>query len=201
VAVLLGGALFAAFCGAVNARLRPAMETLAVSRATNRISETVSQAVSGCVAQQGLSYSDLVTVETDESGQVTSLSRDLSAVSQLQAQLVSEIADALDPLLEESFELPLGTLTGWLALSGRGPTVRVELVSAGDVVVNMSYDFEDAGINQTLHRVLADISVTIFLLIPGETLSATVDSQVCVAETVIVGQVPDTYLYIGNGAG
>jgi hypothetical protein len=79
--------------------------------------------------------------------------------------------------------------------------VRVELLSAGDVVVDMAYEFEDAGINQTLHRVLADITVTVFLLIPGETLSATVDSQVCVAETVIVGQVPDTYLYIENGAG
>jgi sporulation protein YunB len=199
--VLLSAALFAAFCGAVNARLRPAIETLALSRTTNRVSETVSQAVSDCVAAQGLTYSELVTVETDEAGQITSLTRDLSAVSQLQAQLVSEITEALDPLREEAFDLPLGTLTGWLALSGRGPTVRVELLSAGDVMVNMTYDFEDAGINQTLHRVLADISVTVFLLIPGETMSATVDSQVCVAETVIVGQVPDTYLYIGNGAG
>lgn len=193
--------LFGIFWRAVNTRLRPAIETLAVSSATNRVSETISRAVSDCVARYGLTYRDFITMETDETGKVTSLTSNLSASSQLRTQLVSDIVAELDGLRQEEFGIPLGTLTGWIIFSGRGPTVRVELLSAGDVIVDMSHDFEDAGINQTLHRVLLDVSVTVYLLIPGETLSTTVDSQICVAETVIVGEVPGTYLYIGNGAG
>lgn len=193
--------LFGIFWRAVNTRLRPAIETLAVSSATNRVSETISRAVSDCVVRYGLTYRDFITMETDETGKVTSLTSNLSASSQLRTQLVSDIVAELDGLRQEEFGIPLGTLTGWIIFSGRGPTVRVELLSAGDVIVDMSHDFEDAGINQTLHRVLLDVSVTVYLLIPGETLSTTVDSQICVAETVIVGEVPGTYLYIGNGAG
>lgn len=193
--------LFGVFWHAINVRLYPVIETVAVSSATNRISETVSRAVSDCVAQHELTYQDFITMETDETGKVTSLTSNLSAASQLRAQIISDITAELDALRQEEFGIPLGTLTGWVIFSGRGPTVRVELLSVGDVTVDMGHDFEEAGINQTLHRVLLNVSVTVFLLIPGETLSATVNSQICVAETVIVGEVPGTYLYIGNGAG
>lgn len=193
--------LFGVFWRAVNAQMRPAIETLAISSATNRVSETISNAVSDCVAQHGLTYQDFITVETDETGKVTSLTSNLSASSQLKAQIVSDIVADLDGLQQEEFGIPLGTLTGWIIFSGKGPAVRVQLLSAGDVIVDMCHDFEEAGINQTLHRVLLDVSVTVYLLIPGETLSTTVNNQICVAETVIVGEVPGTYLYIGNGAG
>ena len=77
----------------------------------------------------------------------------------------------------------------------------MELLSAGDVTTQFRHSFEQAGINQTLHRVMLDVSVTVYLLIPGETLSTQVDSEICVAETVIVGQVPETYLYLGSEKG
>jgi len=199
LSVLAALLLFLLFCRAVGAYLRPAVETLAVSEAENRISRTVSQAVARCVAEQNLTYGDFINMETDENGRVTSLTSNLSAASLLRSELVGYIGGELDGLREESFGLPLGTLTGWLIFSGRGPTIHVELMSTGDVTVQMRHGFEEAGINQTLHRVLLDVSVTVWLLLPGETLSTQVDSEVCVAETVIVGQVPDTYLYMGNG--
>lgn len=191
--------LFFLFWRAVNACLRPAVETLAVSEATNRISRTITQAVTDCVSQQNLTYGDFITMQTDEAGRVTSLTGNLSAASLLRSELVGYIANELDSLRQESFGIPLGTLTGWLIFSGKGPTVQVELLSVGDVTTQLRHDFEEAGINQTLHRVILDVSVTVWLLIPGETIPASVDSQTCVAETVIVGQVPDTYLYVGNG--
>ncbi len=190
--------LFFIFWRAVDDCLRPAVEVLAVSDMTNRVSETITRAVTDCVSEHGLTYGDFITMETDESGRVTSLTGNLSAVSALQSQMVEYILAELDGLREERFGIPLGTLTGWLVFSGRGPTVRVELLSTGDVTAELRHSFEEAGINQTLHRVLLDVSVTAYLLIPGETLSTTVDSEVCVAETVIVGQVPDTYLNIGE---
>jgi len=199
LSVLAALALFLVFWRAMGVYLRPAVETLAVSEAENRVSRTVAQAVARCVSERDLAYEDFITMETDESGRVTSLTSNLSATSLLRSELVGYIGGELDGLREESFGLPLGTLTGWLIFSGRGPAIHVELLSTGDVTVQLRHGFEEAGINQTLHRVLLDVSVTVWLLLPGETLSTQVDSEVCVAETVIVGQVPDTYLYMGNG--
>ena len=109
------------------------------------------------------------------------------------------LTDVLDVLRDEEFGIPLGTLTGWMIFSGKGPTVRVELLSVGDVTADMRHSFTEAGINQTLHQVYLDVSAAVYLMIPGEILSAEIDTSVCVAETIIVGQVPETYLYVGNG--
>lgn len=197
--LLIACLLFGSLWCSVNAYLRPAVETLAVSNATNRISKAVSEAVADCVTQQKLTYQDFVTLETDASGKITSLTSNLSSTSQLKSKLIGYIINELDGLQQEKFGVPLGTLTGWIIFSGKGPTIRVELLSVGDVTVQMHHNFSDAGINQTLHQVFLDVSATVYLLIPGETLSTTVDSQICVAETVIVGEVPETYLYVGNG--
>lgn len=191
--------LFVMFWNAFNARFRPLVETMATSRASNRISETVCSAVSDCVAQQHLTYQDFITVGTDGDGRITSLSSNLSSASMLKSRLVEYVTEDLQQLRQEEFGIPLGTLTGWVLFSERGPNIQVQLLSFGDVNVQMHHNFEEAGINQTLHQVFLDVSVTVYLMIPGKTLSATVESPICVAETVIVGQVPETYLYIGNG--
>ena len=193
--------LFACFWWAVNACLRPAVETLAVSDAVNRVSLAISQSVARCVSEQGVTYSDLVSIETDAAGNVTSLTRDLASASRLNALLVEYITENLGQLQQEEFGIPLGTLTGWVIFSGKGPVIEVELLSAGDVTTRFRHNFEQAGINQTLHQVMLDVSVTVYLLIPGETLSTQVDNEICVAETVIVGQVPETYLYLGSEEG
>ena len=193
--------LFACFWWAVNACLRPAVETLAVSDAVNRVSLAISQSVARCVSEQGVTYSDLVSIETDAAGNVTSLTRDLASASRLNALLVEYITEDLGQLQQEEFGIPLGTLTGWVIFSGKGPVIEVELLSAGDVTTRFRHNFEQAGINQTLHPMILDVSVTVYLLIPGETLSTQVDSEICVAETVIVGQVPETYLYLGSEEG
>lgn len=193
--------LFACFWWAVNACLRPAVETLAVSDAVNRVSLAISQSVARCVSEQGVTYSDLVSIETDAAGNVTSLTRDLASASRLNALLVEYITEDLGQLQQEEFGIPLGTLTGWVIFSGKGPVIEVELLSAGDVTTRFRHNFEQAGINQTLHQMILDVSVTVYLLIPGETLSTQVDSEICVAETVIVGQVPETYLYLGSEEG
>ena len=193
--------LFACLWWAVNACLRPAVETLAVSDAVNRVSLAISQSVARCVSEQGVTYSDLVSIETDAAGNVTSLTRDLASASRLNALLVEYITEDLGQLQQEEFGIPLGTLTGWVIFSGKGPVIEVELLSAGDVTTRFRHNFEQAGINQTLHQMILDVSVTVYLLIPGETLSTQVDSEICVAETVIVGQVPETYLYLGSEEG
>ena len=57
-----------------------------------------------------------------------------------------------------------------------------------------SNQFTAQGINQTLHQIMLDITVDVTLLIPGGRAETNVTAQVCVAETLLVGEVPDTYL-------
>ena len=94
--------------------------------------------------------------------------------------------------------VPLGNLTGWMLFSGLGPKLRVSIDSVGDVVAEVRNQFDSAGINQTHHQVLMDLSVTVHLFIPGEVTSVTVDTTMCLAETILIGTVPNSYLQTGS---
>lgn len=179
--------------------LRPAMETIARSNAVNRTTALMDAAVLNCVIEHDLDYSDFISFTTDNMGQITSITSDLASVSLLKSEVAGFVTEELQGLKEERFGVPLGTLTGWFVFCGKGPTVRVKLLSVSDVRVQMRHEFSDAGINQTLHQVYLDLFAAIHLMIPGEILTEQAQTSVCVAETIIVGDVPETYLYVGNG--
>lgn len=187
------------FFGLVSARLRPMIKAMAVSKATNLISAAVSGAVDDCLTREGLDYDDFITLTTDGAGKIVSLTGKPAEGSRFRRQVVSDLAECLETISPEEFGIPLGTLTNRLLLSGLGPDVRVKIQSIGDMTAEYSNSFSAAGVNQTLHSIYLDVTVTVYLLIPGEIVPVTVEDSVCVAETVIVGEVPTTYIQLGNG--
>ena len=90
--------------------------------------------------------------------------------------------------------MPLGSLTGFSTASDWGPTLPVGVLTAAVPKAEFSNRFTAQGINQTLHQIMLDITVEVTLLIPGGRAETSVTAQVCVAETLLVGEVPDTYL-------
>ena len=192
--VLAALALAGALLGALNGRLRPVLEASASSQATNLMTQAIDAAVDNCLQENDMDYGDFVTVSTDAAGKVTALTSNTAANSRFKRQVVEAVARQLGGMDSDALSVPLGTLTGQPLLSGVGPSVRVRVDSVGEVTADYANSFTAAGVNQTLHRVLLEITVTVRILLPGRTLETTTSTPVCIAETVIVGQVPETYL-------
>ncbi len=199
--VLAALALSGVVLGTVNRRLGPVLEAKASSQATNLMTQAIDTAVDNCLQENGMSYGDFVTITTDGLGKVTALTSNTAANSRFKRQVVEAVTRQLTTLDSDALSVPLGTLTGQPLLSGRGPSVRVRVDSVGGVTAGYANSFTAAGVNQTLHRVSLDITATIYLFLPGKILPVSVSSSVCVAETVIVGETPDTYLNLEKGNG
>lgn len=199
----VGLALALAFLllGGLNGRLRPVLEAKATSQATNLMTQAIDAAVDNCLQENHLNYADFVTVETDTAGKVTSLTSNTAANSRFKRQVVEAVIRQLSAIDSDALGVPLGSLTGHPLLSGAGPRVRVKVDSVGDVTAGYVNSFDAAGVNQTVHRVSLEITATMRLFLPGEILPVSITSSVCVAETVIVGETPDTYLNLEKGAG
>ena len=191
-ALLLGGAAV----GAVNRRLGPVLEAKASSQATNLMTQAIDAAVDSCLQENGMSYGDFVTITTDGAGKVTALTSNTAANSRFKRQVVEAVTRQLATLDSDGLGIPLGTLTGQPLLSGKGPSVRVRVDSVGEVTAGYDNSFTAAGVNQTLHRIWLEVDVPMTLLLPGGEVEASLHTRLCVAETVIVGKVPDTYLQL-----
>lgn len=198
LSVLLAGAMLGVLVLWFDRQLRPVLETLAEAEVRNAVTAAISDAISAGIVENAVTYDDIITVETDGSGRVTALKSNMTGANLLRSRLLEAALDEVSGLSERDFSVPLGNLLGMDFLSGRGPGVRVSVLSAGAAGAEFENQFTAAGVNQTLHRVLLNVTVNIRILLPGRTLETRVTTPVCIAETVIVGQVPGTYLQLGG---
>ena len=120
---------------------------------------------------------------------------DVGRVSELQAALAGEVIAALSAPAAADLGVPLGNLLPSPFFSGLGPRVPIRILSVSEVEVKLLSRFSSAGINQTLHRLLLSLSAKVRVLIPTGTVTAIVYADVTAAETLIVGRVPDSYMY------
>ena len=195
LALILAGLLV----HALNSGLRPVLKAAASSQAVNLMTQAIDTAVDNCLQESDMGYGDFITMGTDQAGRVTSLTSNTAANSRFKRQVIEAVARQLSDLDGDALGVPLGTLTGQPLMSGKGPHIRVNVDSVGEITADYTNTFTAAGVNQTLHRVCLDITATIHLFLPGEVLPVSVSSSVCVAETVIVGETPDTYLNLEKG--
>ena len=177
------------------ARLQPLMGDLAVSRVSNQASKMVSAAVRETIQSGEVDYSRLITFEKDGEGRVAALKSNMAEFNRLQTLIDEKILEQLSEISDYTLSLPLGTLSGITLLSGRGPYIRVKMQSVGSSTSRFENEFSSTGINQTKHRIVLNVDVRVSILLPGTKTSATVSNSYVVAETVIVGSVPETYTY------
>ena len=195
--------LTAVFAGlsSVSARLRPVLSQMAVLEATNTALLTVNGVISDSVMSSGVTYRDIVTLAKDLDGNVTALQVDMPFINRLRADIESRIVQSVSGGASSRFSIPLGSLFDVPLLSGTGPGVPVKIASVSSVQTQLVSTFEGAGINQTRHRVAIFITMTVEIRAPGAKTSAEISTEVGIAETVIVGTVPERYLNSGRTAG
>ena len=178
--------------------LKPVMTSMATARVSNTVNRIVSAAVNEAVADGEIDYQNFVIFDKDDTGHITALRSNVAEVNRMQGRIADEILLRLSEISTSELEIPLGTLTGSALLAGRGPSLHVRMQAVGSASATFRNQFTAAGINQTRHQIFLDVDVYMSILLPGMHASPTVSIALAVAETVIVGGVPDTYTYFST---
>ena len=176
--------------------LRPQLIAFSESQLQNRLTRIANDAVSQALTDQELSYGGLVNLQTTET--LSTFETDTMALNRLRVSILENIIAQVENFDSNSFGVPVGVLTGIDLLSALGPKLPVRVVSVTSADGQYRNEFTSAGINQTLHRIMLDVTLNAKLLLPGGIVEVVVSTPVCIAETGIVGQIPQTYLNLGS---
>ena len=190
-------ALFLMFRG----KYRTVIQNLAKTQVMNSTSDLTNDAISRQIEEGSIRYDRIVFFEKDVNGKITALKTNIGEINRLKTDILGIINEEILALDTSDIGIPLGSLFLPELLSGKGPVIPVRILSIRNSDATFSSDFSQAGINQTIHQVIMEVSVDVAVLVLGETDSFTVTSQVVVAQTVIVGEVPDTFLHTGGDYG
>ena len=171
--------------------------TLAAAKAEVLAVQALNQAADELI-DQGVSYDSLVKVTLGEDGSVRLLQSDAAGMNSLAARASLTAQEKLNALADQSVAVPLGSALGVTLLAGAGPKISVHRLPVGAVVTAYETAFTSAGINQTRHRVLLTMTAQVRLVLPTGASSVEAVTQVAVAESIIVGQVPDSFVNVGD---
>lgn len=161
----------------------------AVDLMTLCVNDTINRTLSG----RDYGYDYFVTIDRDESGAVTAIKANMARINALSSELLSDIVEAADRG-ELSLSIPIGNILGSSLLLGKGPDIPVDITLLTSSRVDFKNEISAAGINQTKHEMKLDVVVDIDVVLPWRTVSTQVVTEILIAETVIVGEVPQTYL-------
>lgn len=187
-------------CAAVRlteSALRPVLSAAARYQVRSQVTAAVEQWAARDLQERGVDYSDFVTITRNEAGEITALSADMARLNLLRAELSAHLLEQLEDSQLE-LTIPVGSLLPFEPTWARGPELHLRALALGTASAEFESEFTSAGINQTRHRLWLELSVPVTVLLPGGGEELTVDSRLCVAETVIVGRVPQTWFQTGG---
>ena len=195
--------LFVAFLSCVllavfRIRYHDAIRSLSETQVKNATSDLINDAIDRQIDLGNIQYDRIVYFEKDLDGRITALKTNMTEVNRLKTAILNLINDEISALDTSHIHIPIGSLLLPEFFSGKGFGIPIQILSIRNSDASFHSYFTEAGINQTLQQLTMDVSVDVSVLVLGKTESFTVTSQVVVAETIIVGQVPNTFLQTGG---
>jgi len=190
--LLLALVLLAVFL-LVDRNFKPLVFSLAEARSAAMASQVLAGALAEAT-EDGVGYDDLMTVRMDESGRVSLLMANTMRMNQLADKAGQAALRRLNTMSSERVSVPLGAALGMTLFAGSGPGIPVSIVPIGSIATDFATEFEACGINQTRHKVYLKVTASIRIVIPTGAKTTQVSANMLVAESIIVGSVPEGFV-------
>lgn len=190
---------FGALCF-LNLVVNPIIIETSSSKVKSLSQDAVNTAVFEVIKDASI-YDSLVKIQRDEEGNITMISSNAVRINYLSREIVENAQKKLEFLGSKGVNIPLGTFSGMPILVGHGPLVNIKLIPIGAINCNFSSKFISAGVNQTNHRIYLEVNSIVNIILPTASQNVNTKTQIMIAENIIIGKVPQTYLYsddIGN---
>ena len=190
---------FGALCF-LNLVVNPIIIETSSSKVKSLSQDAVNTAVFEVIKDASI-YDSLVKIQRDEEGNITMISSNAVRINYLSREIIENAQKKLEFLGSKGVNIPLGTFSGMPILVGHGPLVNIKLIPIGAINCNFSSKFISAGVNQTNHKIYLEVNSNINIILPTASQSVNTKTQIMIAENIIIGKIPQTYLYsddIGN---
>ncbi|MGN0144367.1 MAG: sporulation protein YunB [Clostridium sp.] len=136
-------------------------------------------------------YDEMIKIQKDNDGNINLIQADTVKLNYIAARLSNECNEALNDMNETTVEVPLGWVSNRSIFYRIGPKIKMYIEPIGNITTSYESKFESAGINQTRHKIYINITARIRMKMPISSQEITIDTQVPVSDTIIVGKIPN----------
>ena len=174
--------------------IRPVVRENAKYIVKNEVTLMINECVADYLQENNIAYTDLITVSLNDKKEVTAVGTNTIAVNKLKTDITNAIANELKDSRGEKIRVSLGNLFDSYVLDYIGIEFQVKLTDYGFIETDILSSFKSSGINQTIHRINLKIKVEINVNIGTLYQKETVETEILLVETVLLGNVPEMYI-------
>lgn len=185
VILLIGGLTFYNVFKSLN----PIFEGLCLEKA--RLIGTTTMNDASNIALRDIDYNDILKIEKDDNSNI--LKTDVVVINEIASEVALEAEKRLQNIKDETIQIPMGALLGNKYLVGIGPNINIKVIPTGNILTEIKNEFETKGINQTIYRIYLELTCKVSIVSQYKTIQEDITSQILLVETLIVGDVPESY--------
>lgn len=178
--------------------INPIVDTLCIDEAKN-IATRISNEEATEIMEK-YKYEDFVNITKDSDNNVVMIQANVNAINGIISDIPVHILDKLKENENSNIRISMGSMLGIKLLSGYGPKINAKIASTGNVETNLKSDFISQGINQTLHKIYLELNMDVNILTPYNVTNSRITNQVLIAESIIVGNVPNSYYNLNSSS-
>jgi sporulation protein YunB len=190
VTLILGG-----YFVYLDRKIVPMVLAIGELKAQEMITRVINESIRK-VLRQDIGYKDLISIKEDSEGNIVMMQADTFMMNSIASDVALTIQDHLGQTGEATERIPLGNIIGSQFFAQCGPRIKLTITPMGMVDVNFGTEFEHAGINQTRHRVYLIVNTEAKVIVPFNSSNMHVTTYLPVAETIIVGKIPENYICV-----
>jgi len=171
--------------------LKPYIESLAIGRSNYILQNTINKAVLTTLNTK--EYDSFVRVIKNREERITGIETNTVAVNLFKSNVVCSITDNLNKIRHQKFAIPLFSFLNNPFFSEKGPALYIKILPIGTINADIKSTFISVGVNQTKHQVDLHCQTEIRIALPLGKINHKVSATVPISQTVIVGEVPQSY--------
>ncbi|MBU5293865.1 sporulation protein YunB [Anaerosalibacter bizertensis] len=177
----------------IDKNIKPTLVAISEIKAKAIANQVINDSVNLKI-NDDIDYKDLIFVRYDDNGRVTLMQANTIIMNDISSEVASEVQKQLEKVSESEVDVPLRNAFDTQLL--KLPSINMKMVPEGTVYVDFATEFQESGINQTRHRIYLIVEANIKIIVPLVSEEVKISTNVPIAETIIIGDVPDQYINV-----
>ena len=185
--------IFSIITVVTDMKMRPIIKTVGGNALKNSLSNVLDGAINDIVDDLGIKYSNMVSIQKNDEGKIVAITLNATYINAYKTEIADKCSDRLSQFNEAIVSVPIGSLFDIAIFNGKGFMVESNATIYGFAVTDVISEFQSAGINQTRHIIYLEVKASAHAYMGLCYLNETVDETIILVETIIVGEVPESY--------
>ncbi len=175
--------------------IKPNIESIAEVKMKSVITQIINESIQEEFISE-FDFNNLINIVKDNEGNIVYVEANAISMNRLASDLVNATQSRFNDMKPIVMNVSMGSMIGSTVLSQMGPNLTFKIKPIGMSKVSFDTVFESAGINQTKYKVFLNFDSQAKVIVPFTLNIVEVNNTILIAEAIIVGRVPQSYVNV-----